>query len=203
MVAHAALKWFHFFIPSNGSNPLDSSICHNLLEAAKRCKPVTVKKAPISADIIRSIIDKYASPTANLKDLRVACICSLGFAGCFRYDELSSIVSAHLEFFPDYLKVFVPRAKNDVYRDGNYVYIKRLGNKYCPVALLERYMYMGDVNFSSNVALFRPLRLFKSCNTYKLYGRKLSYTRSVGVRKSLRIVLKNSVWIIGCTAFTV
>ena len=99
--------------------------------------------------------------------------------------------------------MFVPRSKNDVYRDGNYVYIKRLGNKYCPVALLESYTCMGDVNFSSNVALFRPLRLFKSCNTYKLYGRKLSYTRSVGVRKSLRIVLKNSVWIIGCTAFTV
>ena len=159
VVADAALKWFHFFIPSNGSNPLDSSICHNLLEAAKRCKPVTVKKAPISADIIRSIIDKYASPSANLKDLRVACICSLGFAGCFRYDELSSIVPAHLE------------SKNDV------LYIKRLGNKYCPVALLERYMYMGDVNFSSNVALFRSVRLFKSCNTYKLCGGKLSYTR--------------------------
>jgi len=73
--------------------------------------------------------------------------------------------------------VFVPRAKNDVYRDRNYVYIKRLGNKYCPVALLERYMCLGDVNFSSNVALFRPVRLFKSCNTYKLYGGKLSYTR--------------------------
>jgi len=36
---------------------------------------------------------------------------------------------------------------------------------------------MGDVNFSSNVALFRPERLFKSRNTYKLYGGKLSYTR--------------------------
>ena len=191
VVADAALKWFHFFIPSNGSNPLNSSICHNLLEAAKRCKPVTVKKAPISADIIRSIIDKYASPSANLKDLRVACICSLGFAGCFRYDELSSIVSAHLEFFPDYLKVFVPRAKNDVYRDRNYVYIKRLGNKYCP---------MADVNFSSNVALFRSVRPFKSCNTYKLCGGKLSYTRC---REIFKDCLKNLAQIIGCTAFTV
>ena len=100
VVADAALEWFHSFIPSNGSNPLDSAICHNLLEAAKRCKPVTVKKALISADVIRSIIDKYASlSAANLKDLRVACICSLRFAGFFRYDELSSIVPAHLEIF--------------------------------------------------------------------------------------------------------
>ena len=162
---------------SNGANPLDSSICHNLLEAARRNKPVSVKKAPISADIIKSIIDKFAGPSANLKDMRVACICSLGFAGFFRYDELSNIAPSHLEFFPDHLRVFVPRAKNDIYREGNYVYIKRLGNKYCPVALLEGYISMCGIELSSSVALFRPVRFFKSTNTYKLHGVKLSYTR--------------------------
>ena len=44
VMAHAALQWFHSFGLSNGANPLDSSICHNLLEAARRNKPVTVKK---------------------------------------------------------------------------------------------------------------------------------------------------------------
>lgn len=50
--------------------------------------------------------------------------------------------------------VFVPRAKNDIYREVNYVYIKRLTSKYCPVALLERYISMGNVELSSSVALF-------------------------------------------------
>ena len=50
-------------------------ICHNLLEAAKRSKPVVSKEEPVSADIIKKIIDKYAGPSANLKDLRLACIC--------------------------------------------------------------------------------------------------------------------------------
>ena len=36
VMTHAALKWFHSFGLINGANPLDSSICHNLLEAAKR-----------------------------------------------------------------------------------------------------------------------------------------------------------------------
>ena len=44
----------------------------------------------------------------------------------FRYDELSNIAPEHLGFFPDHLRVFVPRVKNDIYREGNYVYIKRL-----------------------------------------------------------------------------
>ena len=142
-----------------------------------RDKPVSVKKAPISAEIIKTIIDKFAGPSANLKDIRVAYICSLGFARFFRYNELSNIAPVHLEFFPDYLRVFVPGSKNDIYREGNYVYIKRLNGEYCPVALIERYISMCNIDLSSSVALFRPVRLFKSTNSYKLYGVKLSYTR--------------------------
>ena len=36
---------------------------------------------------------------------------------------------------------------------------------------------MAEADLNSNLPLFRPLRLFKSSNTYKLYGSKLSYTR--------------------------
>ena len=36
---------------------------------------------------------------------------------------------------------------------------------------------MGDINLSSSVALFRPVRRFRSTSEYKLYGGKLSYTR--------------------------
>ena len=100
--------------------------------------------------IIKSIIDKFAGPSASLKVVGVACICSLGYAGFFRNDELSNIAPEHLGFFPDHLRVFVPRAKNDIYREGNYVYIKRLTSKYCPVALVERYISMGNVELSSS-----------------------------------------------------
>lgn len=85
-------------------------------------------------------------------------------------------MNLNLEFFPDHLTVFVPRAKNDIYGEGNYFYIKRLASQYCPVALLERYISMCNIELSSSVALFRPLRLFKTSNSYTLYGVKLSYT---------------------------
>lgn len=75
VMTHAALKWFHSFSLSSGANPLDNYICHNLLEASRRDKPVCIKKPPISAEIIKSIIDTFASPSASLKDVRVACIC--------------------------------------------------------------------------------------------------------------------------------
>ena len=122
-LTHAALKWFHSFIPGIISNPLDAAICHNLLEAAKRSKPVVSRKEPISADIIKKIIDKYAGPSANLKDLHLSCMCLLGFAGFLHYHEFSSILLNHLEFLPDHACVFVPHAKNDVYREGYLVNI--------------------------------------------------------------------------------
>ena len=99
-LTHAALKWFHPFIPGIISNPLDAAICHKFLEAAKCSKPVVAKKEPISADIIKKIIDEYAGPSANLKDLRLACICSLAFAGLFRHYEFSSILLTIWNFRP-------------------------------------------------------------------------------------------------------
>ena len=51
--------------------------------------------------------------------------------------------------------MFVPRAKNDVYREGNYVYISRLHNHYCPVDLLESYIHVADIDPTSTAALFR------------------------------------------------
>ena len=121
VLVHAALKWFHLFIPDDVQNPLDSSICHNFLEPAKRSNssPI-VKKLPVSPEIIRKIVGKFASPNANLRDLRLACLCALGFAGFFRYNELSSILPLHLEFHTDLVRTFVPQAKNDAYREGNY-----------------------------------------------------------------------------------
>ena len=118
VLVHAALKWSHSFIPDDVQNPLESSNCHNFLEATKRSKssPI-VKKLPISPEIITKIVSKFA----HLRDLRLACLCALGFAGFFRYSELSSILPLHLQFHTDFVRIFVPQDKNDAYMEGNYV----------------------------------------------------------------------------------
>ena len=94
ILAHAALKWFlPFFGPSLDRNPLDSKFCRNIIESAKRHKSQPfMKKKPISTEITRSILDIHNKKDANLKNLRIAALCSLAFAGFFRYDELCNIV---------------------------------------------------------------------------------------------------------------
>ena len=45
-----------------------------------------MKKKPITTDIIRGISHIHYKKDANLKNLRIAALCSLAFAGFFGYD---------------------------------------------------------------------------------------------------------------------
>ena len=77
VMMHAALKWFHSFVPINGPNPLDDACAKNVIESAKRrkCNPI-LKKEPISTELIKKIINQFASEGALLKDLRIAALCT-------------------------------------------------------------------------------------------------------------------------------
>ena len=74
---------------------------------------------PQDPAIIRSIIDRHGAEEASLKDLRIAAISSLGFAGFFRFNELANIQPKHLTFCDGFGKLFVLRSKTDVCREGN------------------------------------------------------------------------------------
>lgn len=83
---------------------------------------------------------------ANVKDVRIAALCSLACAGFLRYNELCNIAPNHIEFHSQYIKIFVPRSKTDVYREGNFVYISASGTPYCPVSVLRRYMNLAGIH---------------------------------------------------------
>ena len=67
----------------------------------------SIKKEPVTPDMIKEIIDKHGSSSASLKDLRLAPICCRGFVGIFNYVEVSDMPPTHLECFPD--KTFCPK----------------------------------------------------------------------------------------------
>ena len=78
VMAHTALKWFHSFVPLSGPNPLDDAYAKNVIESAKKREDnPTLKKEPISPELIKKIIIKLASEGASLKDLRIAALCTL------------------------------------------------------------------------------------------------------------------------------
>ena len=126
VLVHPALKWCHSFVPDDGPNPLDNACSKNLIECAKRTRSNPVyKKKPVDPTIIRSIIDRHVSEEASVKGLRIAAICSLGFAGFLSFNKLSNIQPKLLTFCNGFVKIFLPGSKTDVYREGNYVYITK------------------------------------------------------------------------------
>ena len=74
-------------------------MCQEFYRVGERAKgnPV-VKKDPISTDLIKKEIDKFAAEGASVKDLRIASLCTLGFEGLFRFSELSNILCKHIVF---------------------------------------------------------------------------------------------------------
>ena len=90
------------------------------LECAKRTKNLPVsKKKPVDTDVVKSIIDRFSAEGASLKDLDIAAVTSLGFAGFF--NELANIQANHIFFHEEFIQEFVPRSKADMYRKGNYL----------------------------------------------------------------------------------
>ena len=81
-----------------------------------------------------------------------------------------------LNFFLIILEYLFPGLKMTFIAKEIYVYVKRLNSEYCPVALLERYISMCNIDLSSSVALFCPVRLYLSPPILTSYMElKLSY----------------------------
>ena len=114
--------------------------------------------------------------------MRIAAISTLGFAGYFRFNELANIQPNHLTFYDEFVKIFVPKSKTDVYREGNCVYVAKLRGNYCPVSILRRYIQAANLDLWSQLPLFRSLTKKKS--GYILRNGRLSYSRCREILKA-------------------
>ena len=154
---------------------MDSEFCMNIIECAKgqKSQPVMKKKLMIT-DITRSILDIHNKKDAKLKNLRIAALCSLSFAGFFRYDELCNILPKHIEFHRDYIRIFVPRSKTNAYSEGNYAFVSASRSKYCPVGVLQRYLDLSGIDLCSSLPLFRPLVFHRIGSSYTLRSGNIS-----------------------------
>ena len=179
IVASAPLKSLHGFCPETKVNPLNTEFCNHVIEAEKRTVTKSVqKKKPLTPQAIRDIIDKFGRNNNNLKDVRIATLCTLGFAGFFRYDELKNMRPYHIKICDNHIKILVLKSKTDMYREGKFVYIRKTNTEYCPVAMLLRYITAARIDLTDTLPLFRSLTFLKKSRTYSL-GERGSPTQDV------------------------
>lgn len=143
------IRWAHML--AGVISPTDSSFIKTVVEGCRRAlaKP-KVPKEPISVDALSKLVmDKGANP--SMYDMRLLFICLVSFAGLLRCDEITSIKICDISFFSDHMSIYLPKRKNDQFRQGHTVFIARTGNSTCPVAITERYIDMlGIANSPSH-----------------------------------------------------
>ena len=74
------------------SNPCKSAFPLAILEGCKRVasKPSKLNRLPILPEHLVALINRFATPSASLGDIRDVCFCLLAFAGFLRFDEFES-----------------------------------------------------------------------------------------------------------------
>lgn len=170
-----ALSWVHQV--AGVEDPTDQPLVKQTVAGAKRMLAHRVtKKEPITAEILQKLVERFITDNADLSVVRTICICLLGYAGFFRFDEIASHKESDVNTYVDHMEVFVESSKTDQYRDGAWVPIARTHSKVCPVAMMERYFYLADIQGDSDKHLFRGLSSTKEGYRLRASG-GISYTR--------------------------
>lgn len=170
-----ALAWVHTVAVVE--DPTKHPLVSQVVAGAKRilAKP-TVRKEPISADILSSLVQKFGQASATLSDIRTLTICLISYAGFFRFSEIANLKESDVAIYTNHLEIFVESSKTDQFRDGAWVVIARTYTELCPVAMLSRYMHVAAITGDPEKYLFRGLVNTKNGTRLRPSG-SLSYTR--------------------------
>ena len=128
MEAVCALSWVNNMatVEDTTSHPLVQQI---LSGAKRKLAHKTVKKEPITPEILSALVDKFGKEQASLSDIRTLSMCLVGYAGFFRFDELAKLKEADVSFYEEHMEIFVESSKTDQLREGAWVVIARTKNK--------------------------------------------------------------------------
>ena len=183
--AFYAINWAHNL--AGVYNPCTSDLVVTVKEGSLRTVGHNInKKEPITPDILKQIVNTYGNTSSNLKDLRLATMRLLCFAGFLRFSELANL---NITFCSGYVKLFLEKSKTDVYREGKDVVISITNNLTYPVTMLSRYLAKANISEHSNEYIFRSLSYCRNTDSYRLRKQgKISYTTA---RKILLSALSN------------
>lgn len=170
-----ALSWAHTVAVAE--DPTKHPLISQVVAGAKRmlAKP-TVKKEPITPEILASLVREFGKPEATLTDVRTLAICLVSYAGFFRFNEIANLKESDVVIHQEHVEIFVESSKTDQFRDGAWVVIARTRTELCPVAMLSRYIGLANITGDPDKFLFRGLVNTNSGARLRAGG-SLSYTR--------------------------
>ena len=166
-----ALTWLHQVagLPSVGDSPL---VRVTLARLGRRLARPKVRKEPVTADMLRAMVDSVGQEP-SLSNVRLLAVCLVAFAGFMRCDELLKLHCSDVAFG---ITITIVSSKTDQYREGSSLVIARTGTLTCPVAMMEKYFFMGSLCTLDQGTVFRAIDSTKNGQRLRKFG-GISYTR--------------------------
>ena len=131
------VQWVHGI--ASVTSPTEDSFVQVTWNDCKRVPTHPVQpKDPLNVDILRRLAAD--SDHADLMELRQLVLCLLCYSCTLYIQEALNIRVKNIEFSDSGLRLFVPKRKNDQYRNGHYVAIAATGSQACPVATVKRFI---------------------------------------------------------------
>lgn len=140
----AAVYFFHTL--AGHPSPTDHPLVGLAREIARRTRVAGQnKKRPLLASQIRQILTAWADPHASLHHLMKATAITTCFVAFLRADSLLTLQWKDVRFVgQSHMELFLERSKTDQYREGAWTLVTRIGGPFCPVALVERLITLGQ-----------------------------------------------------------
>ena len=171
-----ALSWVHQVAVVE--DPTDHPFVKQIVAGAKRMLAHRVTKRSLLQQrfCMHKLVEEAIDDKAELPAVRTITICLLGYAGFFRFDEITSLKESDISMYDDHMEVFVESSKTDQFREGAWVPIARTHSKACPVAMMEWYFRLAECTGDNDKHLFRGLSCTKTGYRLRPSG-GISYTR--------------------------
>lgn len=135
-----AIKQFHCY--QGFPDPTDHPLVKKTLRGIQNTHGIPKRKAPaMTLDQVKCLLD-YLAGQQTLAARRNAAMIALGFFGALRGSELTLLKREQLQLDPQDqgLTLLIPRSKTDPTGEGQTCAIPALGNAYCPLQSVQRWL---------------------------------------------------------------
>ena len=165
------VSWVHR--KSGNQEPSEYPVVKQVVDAVRRilARPAEHKE-PLSSVVVQKVISCLEK--GNLGDLQLAALFSLGFFGFLRWDDLCHLSVDSFYFADSHAAIFLEKRKNDLFRQGSWVFVARCSTPPCPVQIVERFLRVA--NHSKGSPLFR--RMLHTKRGVRLQKEAMSYSRA-------------------------
>jgi integrase len=139
------------------------------------CSKAIVKQPPLLPHHLLELGNKFWHTTDHI-DSQCLVMVFLGFYGFLRWSDLSKIRFKDITMFPTHAVIMLKTRKNDQCGKGSEVWISKLSQPFCPIALLQRFARKQNLIYrlSEESFVFRKARKYST----RLTDERLTYPQA-------------------------